>query len=161
HNPCGVSTSIAHRRELLEIAARHGVPVLEDDFEKDLRVSGRGAPPLRALDRRGMVVYLGTFSKALFPGARVGWLVAPRRVADAAAASKRMMDITTSPLLQAGLAQFLREGGYERHLRRVVREVSTRLAATERVLKADLPPGSHFVQPEGGYLFWVTLPDGI
>jgi DNA-binding transcriptional MocR family regulator len=161
HNPCGLSTALAHRRQLLEIAARYGVPVLEDDYEKDLRVRGRGAPPLRALDRQGLVIYLGTFSKALFPGARVGWLVAPRRIAGAAAGVKRMMDITTSPLLQAGLAQFLREGSYDRHLRRVVREVGARLAVAERALHEHLPRGSRFSPPEGGYLFWVTLPEAI
>lgn len=161
HNPCGLSTTVAHRRQLLEIAGRYGVPVLEDDYEKDLRVRGRGVPPLRALDRQGLVVYLGTFSKALFPAARVGWLVAPRRIAAAAAGVKRMMDITTSPLLQAGLAQFLCEGSYDRHLRRVVREVGTRLAAAERALNEHLPCGSRFMPPEGGYLFWITLPEAI
>src|SRR5207244_1208729 len=108
--PRGTSTTLAHRKQLLDIADRHGVTVLEDDFEKDLRVRGRGTPPLRALDRRGVVVYLSTFSKALFPAARAGWLVAPRRIADAAVRVKRTMDITTSPIVQAGLAQFLREG---------------------------------------------------
>lgn len=160
-NPLGVSTALAHRKQLLDIAARHAVPVLEDDFEKDLRVRGRGAPPLRALDARGIVLYLGTFSKALFPAARVGWLVTPRRVAEAAIGVKRTMDITTSPLLQAGLAQFLREGGYDRHLRRAGRELAARLAAAEGALDAHLPPGSHFVRPEGGYLLWVTLPEAI
>jgi len=160
-NPTGISTTVAHRRQLLDIAATHGVPILEDDFEKDLRVRGRGAPPLRALDHYGGVVYLGTFSKALFPAVRVGWLVAPRRVADAAATVKRLIDITTSPLLQAGLAQFLSEGSYERHLRNAVRVVEERLAAAEKALTAHLPPGSRFTMPEGGYLVWITLPEAI
>jgi DNA-binding transcriptional MocR family regulator len=161
HNPTGISTTAAHRRQLLDIAAKHGVPILEDDFEKDLRVRGRGAPPLRALDANGVVVYLGTFSKALFPAVRVGWLVAPRRVADAAATVKRLMDITTSPLLQAGLAQFLSEGSYDRHLRNAVRVVEQRLEAAEKALRAHLPQGSQFTMPEGGYLVWVNLPDAI
>lgn len=160
-NPTAVSTSLAHRRQLLEIAGRHGVPVLEDDFEKDLRVRGRGAPPLRALDSNGLVVYLGTFSKALFPAVRVGWLVAPRRIADAAATVKRLMDITTSPLLQAGLAQFLSDGSYDRHLRNAVKMAEERLNAAEKALAAHLPAGSRFSVPEGGYLLWVTLPDSI
>ena len=75
-NPTGITTDVEHRRRLLAIAARHGVPVLEDDFQHDLRGTGRPAPPLRALDRSGQVIHVGTFSKALFPGPRVGWLVA-------------------------------------------------------------------------------------
>src|SRR5258706_12584318 len=67
HNPTGISTSLAHRRRLLEIAGKHGVPVLEDDFEKDLRVRGRGAPPLRALDRPRLVLSMGTFPRTRFP----------------------------------------------------------------------------------------------
>ena len=161
HNPTGTSTALAHRKRLLEIAARHGVPILEDDFEKDLRVRGRGAPPLRALDRRGIVSYVGTFSKTLFPAARVGWLFTPPAVAAAAVLAKRTMDLTTSPLLQAGLANFLREGSYDRHLRRVVKELEKRLDTAERALAAHLPEGSSFSRSEGGFLIWVTLPDAI
>jgi DNA-binding transcriptional MocR family regulator len=161
HNPTGTSTALAHRVRLLEIALRHGVPILEDDFEKDLRVRGRGAPPLRALDRRGLVSYLGTFSKTLFPAARVGWLFTPPSVAAMAVLAKRTMDLTTSPLLQAGLALFLREGSYERHLRRVVKELATRLECAERALAKHLPEGSDFSRSEGGFLIWVTLPDAI
>ena len=161
HNPTGTSTALAHRKRLLEIAGRHGVPILEDDFEKDLRVRGRGAPPLRALDRRGLVSYLGTFSKTLFPAARVGWLFTPPAVAAMAVLAKRTMDLTTSPLLQAGLALFLREGSYDRHLRRVVKELATRLECAERALTKHLPEGSSFSRSEGGFLIWVTLPDAI
>ncbi|MBM4337548.1 MAG: PLP-dependent aminotransferase family protein [Deltaproteobacteria bacterium] len=161
HNPTGTSSDLAHRRRLLEIAARHGVPILEDDFEKDLRVRGRGAPPLRALDRHGIVSYLGTFSKTLFPAARVGWLFAPPAIAAAAVFAKRTMDLTTSPLLQAGLAVFLREGSYDRHLRRVVKQLEARLEAAEGALARHLPDGSSFSRSEGGFLVWVTLPDAI
>jgi len=158
HNPTGITTSLAHRRRLLELAGKHGVPVLEDDFEKDLRVRGRGAPPLRALDRRGLVLYMGTFSKSLFPAARVGWLFLPPGVMSAALVAKRALDLTTSPLIQAGLALFLREGRYERHLRRVVKELGRRLEAAERALARELPAGASVASAEGGFLLWVTLP---
>jgi 2-aminoadipate transaminase len=161
HNPTGLSTSLAHRRALLELVAKHGVPVLEDDFEKDLRVRGRAAPPLRALDRRGQVLYMGTFSKALFPAARVGWLFLPQSLGRAALLAKRSLDLTTSPLVQAGLALFLREGRYDRHLRRVVKELALRLEAAERALARALPEGSSIAPVEGGFLLWVTLPPGI
>ncbi len=161
HNPTGTSTSLPHRKRLLEIAGRHGVPVLEDDFEKELRVRGRGAPPLRALDRRGLVSYLGTFSKTLFPAARVGWLFTPPAVTAAALLAKRTMDLTTSPLLQAGLALFLREGSYDRHLRRVLKELEARLVCAERAFAKHLPEGSSVAPSEGGFLLWLTLPDSI
>ncbi|HTO68556.1 MAG TPA: PLP-dependent aminotransferase family protein [Myxococcota bacterium] len=161
HNPTGFSTALPHRRRLLEIAAAHGVPVLEDDFEKDLRVRGRAAPPLRALDRRGQVLYMGTFSKSLFPAARVGWLFLPPSLGRAAQLAKRSLDLTTSPLVQAGLALFLREGRYDRHLRRVVRELALRLDAAERALARALPEGSSVAAVDGGFLLWVSLPAGV
>ncbi len=160
-NPTGISTDVAHRRALLALAARYRVPIVEDDFEKDLRLRGRGAPSLRALDACGSVVYVGTFSKALFPGVRIGWLRAPRGIADAAVRLKRTLDLTTSPLLQAGLVQFLREGAYDRHLRRVVAELRRRMEAALRALGRALPDGSRVRAPEGGYLHWVELPEGI
>jgi DNA-binding transcriptional MocR family regulator len=160
-NPTGISTDLAHRRALLELCARQRVPIVEDDFERDLRLRGRGAPPLRALDARGGVVYVGTFSKALFPGVRIGWLLAPRAIADAAVRLKRTLDLTTSPLLQAGLVQFLREGAYERHLRRVVPELRRRVEAALAGLERALPEGSRVRAPEGGYLLWVELPEAL
>jgi len=161
HNPTGIATGLEHRRRLLEIAVKHGVPVLEDDFEKDLRVRGRAAPPLKALDRAGNVVYVGTFSKALFPGARVGWIVGARRTVDAATALKRTFDLTTSPVLQAALAQLCTSGVYDRHLRRVAKELERRLGAAFTALEERLPSGSTFTRPEGGFAVWVTLPQPL
>jgi DNA-binding transcriptional MocR family regulator len=160
-NPTGLTTSLEHRRRLLEIAARHGVAVLEDDFENELRVRGRPVPPLKALDRTGNVVYAGTFSKALFPGARIGWIVASAKVLDGALVLKRALDLASSPVLQAGLAQLCRSGDYDRHVRRVAKEVARRLACAESAIETWLPAGTTVAHAEGGFILWVTLPEGI
>jgi GntR family transcriptional regulator/MocR family aminotransferase len=161
HNPLGTTTSLEHRRALLELCARHGVPILEDDFEKDLRVRGRPVPPLRALDPSGLVLYLGTFSKSLFPSARVGWLLLSKRLASAGLALKRATDLATSALVQTALADFLASGAYERHLRRVRRALEERLDTAFQALERHLPDGSSFTRPDGGYVLWVTLPEAI
>ena len=161
HNPTGLTTALEHRRQLLEITARHGVATIEDDFEKDMRVRGRPVPPLKALDRAGQVVYVGTFSKALFPGVRVGWIVASRQIAAAAVALKRTSDLASSTVLQAALARFCRTGDYERHLKRARRELGTRLADAFAALDTHLPEGSTFTRPEGGFSTWITLPEPI
>src|SRR5262245_33975618 len=160
-NPTGITTDVEHRRRLLAIAARHGVPVLEDDFQHDLRATGRPVPPLRALDRSGQVIHVGTFSKALFPGPRVGWLVASPASVRAATALKRAMDLASSPLAQAALARFCRAGDYDRHLRRVTRELALRHARAATALARHLPAGSSFTRPEGGLTLWVTLTDAL
>jgi DNA-binding transcriptional MocR family regulator len=160
-NPTGVTTDVEHRRRLLAVAARHGVSVLEDDFQHDLRGAGRPVPPLRALDRSGQVIHVGTFSKALFPGPRVGWLVASPASARAATALKRAMDLASSPLAQAALARFCRAGDYDRHLRRVTRELALRHTRAAAALARYLPAGSSFTRPEGGLALWVTLPETL
>jgi DNA-binding transcriptional MocR family regulator len=160
-NPTGISTSLEHRRRFLAIVGRHGVPVLEDEFQRDLRFRGRDVPSLRALDRSGQVTYVSTFSKSLFPGPRVGWLVAAPAVAQAATALKRAMDLASSPLAQAAVACFCRSGGYDRHLRRTARELDARHARAGTALQRHLPRGSTVTRPDGGLAVWVTLPDPI
>jgi DNA-binding transcriptional MocR family regulator len=160
-NPTGLSTSLEHRQRLLAVVRRHGVPVLEDDFQKELRHRGRAVPPLRALDRTGHVVYVGTFSKGLFPGARVGWVLPGRRLIEAAVALKRATDLASSHAVQAALAHFCRSGGYDRHVRRATREFGRRLERLTTALATHLPEGSTFTRPEGGFVVWVTLPEPL
>jgi DNA-binding transcriptional MocR family regulator len=160
HNPMGITTSLEHRRALLEIAARCGKPVVEDAYEMDLRFAGRAVPPLAALDASGRVVHLSSFSKSLFPGVRVGAIAARGRALDALLALKRATDHSDSMLLQAALARFLREGHYERHLARLRRVLRSRCEALTGALEAELPEGARFTRPEGGYQVWVELLEG-
>ncbi len=160
-NPTGITTDLAHRRRLLAIASRFGVPVLEDDFQHDLRAGVPTAPPLRALDRSGLVVYVGTVSKSLFPGPRVGWLVTAPAMRVAATALKRGMDLTSSPLAQAALAHLCRSGAYDRHLRRFIRALGARHARATDALTRHLPAGSRFTRPGSGLALWVTLPEQL
>lgn len=161
HNPTGVTTDLEHRRTLLEIAARHRKPVLEDAYEMDLRITGKSVPSLAALDRAGLVVHLFSFSKSLFPGARVGAISARGRIVDALVAQKQATDLSDSMLLQAALAEFAAEGHYDRHLRRLRRVLAERRDALLRALEREMPAGVGWAEPEGGYQVWVELPEGI
>jgi DNA-binding transcriptional MocR family regulator len=161
HNPLGTTTSLAHRRRLLEIAHRTGVPIIEDGFEMDLRFAGRPIPPLAALDDSGLVVHLFSFSKSLFPGARVGAIVARGRCVDALLALKQATDLSDAMPLQAALASLLETGEYERHLGRIRRELRKRQGALLGALARELPEGAHWTKPEGGYQVWCELPEAI
>lgn len=161
HNPTGVTTTLAHRRRLLEIAARHRKPVLEDAYEMDLRLSGRAIPSLAALDTAGLVVHLFSFSKSLFPGARVGAISARGRIVDALVAQKQATDLSDSMLLQAALAEFVANGGYDRHLRKLRRVLCERCDALLGALEREMPDGVRWRRPDGGYQIWVELPEGI
>ncbi len=161
HNPMGISTSLEHRRELLAIAERHGKPVLEDAFELDLRFAGPPVPPLAALDESGGVVQLLSFSKSLFPGVRAGAVVARGRVVEALLALKHATDLSSALPLQAALADFLRSGAYERHLVSLRRHLRRRRDAMLGALEAEMPEGTTWTTPEGGYQIWVELPGGV
>ena len=158
HNPMGITTSLAHREALLELARRHRKPIIEDAFEMDLRISGKPVAPLAALDQEGFVVRLHSFSKSLFPGLRVGSIVARGRALDGLVALKQATDLSDALLLQAALAQFIEEGAYDRHLNRMRRALRDRHAALEAALIAHLPEGTTWTRPEGGYQIWVELP---
>ena len=158
HNPMGTTTSLAHRKALLDVARRHGKPIIEDAFEMDLRVGGKPVSPLASLDRDGFVVRLHSFSKSLFPGLRVGSVVARGRALDGLVALKQATDLSDALLLQAALAHFIEQGAYDRHLNRVRRALRERHAALDAALAENLPNGTRWTRPEGGYQVWVELP---
>jgi len=161
HNPMGTTTRLAHRRRLLEIAARRGTPVVEDAFEMDLRFDGRSVPPLAALDSQGLVVHLFSFSKSLFPGVRVGSVMARGRALAGLKALKRTIDLSGAPVLQAAVADFVRGGGYDRHLGRLRKTLRARRDALVETLREEMPGEARFTEPEGGYQVWLELPGGL
>lgn len=161
HNPLGTSTPLAHRRALLAAAARAGKPVIEDAYEMDLRYAGRAEPSLAALDAAGLVVQLFSFSKSLFPGARVGAIAARGRALDGVMALKHATDLGGALVLQAALAEFLEGGGYDRHLARVRRALLARRDAALEALAQGMPEGARWTEPEGGLQLWVELPEGV
>ncbi|MFK7895042.1 MAG: PLP-dependent aminotransferase family protein [Myxococcota bacterium] len=158
HNPLGTTTSLKRRKEILEIATRHGVPVIEDAFEIDLRFRGEDIPPLASLDRSGIVVLLFSFSKSLFPGVRVGSLSARGRALEGLVALKHATDLSDALPLQAGLARFVETGAYDHHLAKIQGVLRERYAALETALSEEMPEGTRWTRPDGGYQMWVELP---
>jgi GntR family transcriptional regulator/MocR family aminotransferase len=119
HYPLGVTLSLTRRLALLRWAARTRAVVIEDDYDSEFRHRGRPLTALAGLDEAGCVVYVGTFSKTLFPGLRVGFLVAPPSLVDAFAASRASLASPASSLSQAALAVFISDGHFATHLRRM------------------------------------------
>jgi 2-aminoadipate transaminase len=158
HNPLGTTTPLAHRRALLAVAGRAGKPVVEDAYEMDLRYAGKPVPSLAALDERGLVVQLFSFSKSLFPGARVGSIATRGRLVEALLALKQASDLGGALVLQAALCEFVASGGYERHLGRLRRTLRARRDALVDALAREMPDGVRWTEPEGGLQLWVELP---
>jgi 2-aminoadipate transaminase len=161
HNPTGLAMTAEARRRLLAAAARHQVPIVEDGFDGSLVYDGRPAAPLKADDREGVVLYIGTFSKILFPGLRLGWLLAPAPVIARLESAKQLSDLHTSALLQAAVHRFCERRLLERHAARVAREYARRRALVLAALARHMPEGVTWTTPAGGFSLLVTLPPGL
>ncbi len=161
HNPTGLTMPAGTRRGLLELASRLRVPVVEDGFDGSLYFGDRPPTPLKAADASGLVLYIGTFSKILFPGLRLGWLVAPPPVMERLEAAKQLCDIHTSPLIQAAVFHFCRRRLLDRHLARCAAEYGRRRAILLRALKSRMPDGVTWTETQGGFSLLVRLPERV
>jgi GntR family transcriptional regulator/MocR family aminotransferase len=133
--PSGVVMSTSRRIELLHWACKAGAWIMEDDYDSEFHGGARPLPTLRSLDMAERVIYVGTFSKTLFPGLRLGYIVAPSELLDDFVVAKRLDDVGSSVLEQMALATFMQSGLYERQLRRSVREVVVRRHALVEALR--------------------------
>lgn len=159
-NPSSACMSVARRRLLLSLAAKYSIPILEDDFAGDLRYEGHSLPAIKALDVNGQVIYIGTFSKMLMPGIRVGYLVADGPIFSQLVNLKFVQDLTTSPLTQRALDDFVTVGRYQSHLRRTARLYRQRRDAIVSALQSHLPMVTYAI-PRGGLFLWMMLPNAI
>lgn len=161
HNPTGRNMPLKRRVEILSLAQEHGLPVLEDGFSEELRFAGESYPALKALPGADGVIYVSSFSKVLFPGLRIGWAVAPQPVFDAMTHLKYSDDISSPPLLQAALVDYLKRGGLERHLRRTRPAYRARMDALYAALDAHFKGRATYTRSEGGFGAWIRFPDGF
>lgn len=161
HNPTGTCLNSARRRELIILADRYNVPILEDDFVGDLRYEGRSQPALKSLDPGGQVIYVSTFSKMLMPGLRVGFLVADGPVYDSLLSFKRLSDLATSSLIQRGLEAYVTVGRYQAYLRRSCLLFRKRRDAMLTAIERYLPAGVSYDIPQGGLFLWLRLEEGL
>ena len=160
-NPTGSSLSLDRRYRLLEISYRSGIPILEDDPYGELRYEGEHIPALKSLDDEGNVIYLGSFSKILSPGVRLGWVVASSEVVERLATIKQGMDLNTNSLAQQVVYQVCRNGLLEGHIERAKPVYRERRDEMLGVLASYLPEGAIWSRPDGGLFIWVQLPQGM
>ena len=160
-NPTGITTGHEHRTRLLALCRSRGVPIVEDGFEEDMKYYGKVDLPVKSMDEGNIVVYVGTFSKALFPGLRVGWIAADSEFIGRLTAVKRYADLTSNHLAQVFMYHFCEEGHYDKQLRRLHRVYRKRLALTLQTMRETFPDSVTWTEPPGGYTLWVRLPERL
>jgi GntR family transcriptional regulator/MocR family aminotransferase len=160
HCPTTVTMPLRRRERLLELARCHDVVIIEDGYEFELSGESHGAPALRSLDAEGRVVYVGSFSKVLAPGLRIGYVVAPEAVARELRALRRLMLRHPPSNNQRAAALFLGLGHYKSHLRRVTHALAERAELVEAALERHLPRW-HRLRGAGASSFWLEGPPSL
>lgn len=160
-NPAGVTMSLERRRQLVELARSNELLVVEDSPYGLLRYEGEPMPPLYQLDGGDFVIYLGTFSKILSPGIRLGWAVAPPPVMEKIVLGKQAADLCTSTLTQYFVREYFAERRWQRYIDDLVEIYRDRRDTMLEALRAHFPAEATWTEPEGGLFIWATLPDYI
>ncbi len=160
-NPGGVTLSLARRERLVRIAQERELLVLEDNPYGLLRYEGDALPTLRSLDGGRFVIYLGTFSKILSPGLRLGWAAAPGPVLEKLNVGKQGADLCSSSMTQLFVAAYFEARPWRPYVEELIGLYRTRRDAMVAALAESLPPEASWTTPGGGLFLWVTLPDYI
>jgi DNA-binding transcriptional MocR family regulator len=158
NNPLGTVMPDEKKRDLVRLLARHDIPLIEDDVYGDLAFSGVRPPSTKAYDEKGLVLYCSSFSKTLAPGYRVGWIV-PGRFRQRIEHLKALFNIATATPTQLAIAEFLANGGYDHHLRKVRRIYARQVGQVRDTILHHFPAGTRVSRPEGGFVLWVEMPE--
>src|SRR4029078_4551937 len=160
HNPTGYSYTSAELRGVLELAERHGVAILEDDWASDMLSDGEYRPMLRMLGGK-RVLYVNSFTKKLLPSLRIGFVAAAPELVPTLVAMKRLSTPGNASLTESVFAEFLDRGYYDTHLAALQRALDVRYAACLAALDELMPDGVRWTRPGGGPALWLELPRSI
>jgi DNA-binding transcriptional MocR family regulator len=159
NNPLGFSMPKEKKKALVRLLDEYQIPLIEDDIYGDLGFRQR-AHPCKSLDTKDNVLLCSSFSKTIAPGLRVGWIV-PGRYYEPVVKTKTLLNISTASMNQIAMARFLKDGGYERHLRGLRKTLAAQVTAMRAAILKYFPKGTQVSRPSGGYLLWVEMPQGI
>ncbi|NJE05176.1 PLP-dependent aminotransferase family protein [Thermococcus sp. M36] len=160
-NPAGVTMSLERRKRLIELADEYDFLIVEDSPYSELRYSGEPIPPIKHFDDEGRVIYLGTFSKILAPGFRLGWIAAHPHFIRKIEIAKQAVDLCANTLSQVIAWKYVEDGHLDRHIPKIIEFYKPRRDAMLEALEEYMPEGVRWTKPDGGMFIWVTLPEGI
>jgi len=156
-NPLGGSVPDARQKQLLKLAANFDIQVVEDDIYGELLFDAGSIKALKSNDRDGRVIYCSSFSKTISPGVRIGWII-PGRYREEIQRLQTFSTHSACSVTQMGVAAYLENGGYDRHLRYIRHEYRKNLSAFQLAVQRYFPEGTQLTRPTGGFILWVSLP---
>ena len=158
-NPSGKTWSLEKRKKLVELGDKYDVAIIEDNPYGELRFEGEILPSIKHFDTEGRVVYLGTFSKILCPGFRLGWIAASPEVLNKYILMKQGADLQSSTISQIEVATYLEQYNIEEHIEKIKETYKRRRDLMINVMKEEFPKEIKYTVPQGGLFTWVTLPE--
>jgi 2-aminoadipate transaminase len=156
-NPTGITMSLERRKLLLELGAKYGIPIIDDNPYSEIRFAGQPLPTLKSLGGDGVIV-LKTFSKTLTPGLRIGWMNAPVSTIRQFEKVKQCTDLHTSTFGQYLIDEYLTQGLMEPQIERIRKDYLVKRDTMLKAMEQSFPEGVTWTRPEGGLFLWVTLP---
>lgn len=160
-NPTGITWSTKRRKDFIEVINKYNLPVIEDNPYGELRYEGEDVPPIKSFDTEGRVIFLGTFSKILCPGLRIGWVCADKEVIKKYTLIKEVSDLQCNTLAQREVSMFLEEYDIEAHIEEIKQVYKRRRDIMIKIIQEEFPPEVKYSIPEGGLFTWIELPERI
>lgn len=160
-NPTGITMSLERRKRIVELAEEYNIPVVEDNPYGDLRFDGEKHPPISFFDKKGMVIYLGTFSKIFAPGLRLGWVAASPEITKKYVLVKQGADLQTNSMSQREIATYIEMNDIDEHIEKIIKVYRKRRDLMIDTMKKEFPENVSYTYPNGGLFTWVTLPNGV
>lgn len=160
HNPMGSVIPTDSKRRIVELAEKHQVTIIEDDLYGDLFFGPKRPPALKAFDPGEVVIHCGSYSKALAPGLRVGWILPDSRY-HRVKNLKYATSIANATVSEMVVAAFLKTGGVDRHLRKIRKILAQQTLQIREAILKEFPEGTRVSNPKGGFVLWCEMPDGF
>ncbi len=161
HNPTGVTMSLRRRRAVVNLAAEYQIPIIEDDPYYDVRFEGEAVPPIASLDKEGWVIYLGSFSKVLAPGFRIGYAHGPADLIAKMSLAKQGADLFTNGWGQRVAERYLSLGLMKRHLPKIRKLYRHKRDVMLKALDETWPDNTEWTRPQGGLFLWTTVDPAV
>lgn len=160
-NPTGRTMSIERRKRLMELATQYSIPVVEDNPYGELRFEGQIMPSLKAFDTNNLVILLGTFSKILAPGMRLGWVIASPEILQKYNVAKQGADLQCSTIAQREVNTYMDMFDIEEHIKKIIKVYGERRTLMLETIKKEFPANTSCTSPAGGLFAWATFPKEI